>query len=144
MDMQADSQPLVRQKYTRGHHRSSISNGTRLFAPATTDGRSLMGRRFRDLVDDIALDLGGKDHLSTGQLQLIRRAAMLSVQCEALEAEAVSGREFDTETFGQLTDRLGRCFQRLGLKRVARPVTDGSNVLADYFAKPLPKGDGAT
>jgi hypothetical protein len=61
------------------------------------------------------------------------------MQCELMEAEAVSGRDFDIECFGQLTDRLGRCFQRLGLKRVARPVNDGSNLLADYFAKPLPK-----
>jgi hypothetical protein len=129
MDMHLDSTPLAKHKPT---HRSSVSNGSRLFAPQTTDGRSLMGRRFRDLVQDIALDLGGTEMLSTGQLQLIRRAAMLSVQCEALEAEAVSGREFDTETFGQLTDRLGRCFQRLGLKRAARDISPDSEVVAHF------------
>jgi hypothetical protein len=121
MDIAPNISPLARRKPT---HRSSITNGTRLFAPDTTDGRSIMARRFRDLVDDIATDLGGKDHLSTGQLQLIRRAAMMGVQCEILEAEAVAGKPFDVDVFGQLTDRLGRCFQRLGLERKTRDVSD--------------------
>jgi hypothetical protein len=40
-----------------------------------------------------------------------------------MEQAAVAGKEFDIETFGRLTDRLGRCFERLGLKREARNVT---------------------
>jgi hypothetical protein len=63
----------------------------------------------------------------------------MSMQCELMEAEAVAGRVFDVDCFGQLCDRLGRCLQRLGLKRVPRPVNDGSQALADYFAAPLPK-----
>jgi hypothetical protein len=31
------------------------------------------------------------------------------------------------------------CLQRLGIERVARPVNDGSHVLADYFSQPPPK-----
>jgi hypothetical protein len=34
--------------------------------------------------------------------------------------EAAAGNEIDLEVYGTLTDRLGRCFQRLGLKRQAR------------------------
>jgi hypothetical protein len=45
------------------------------------------------------------------------------MQCELMEAEAVAGRLFDVDCFGQLTDRLGRCFQRLGLERKSRDVT---------------------
>jgi hypothetical protein len=48
----------------------------------------------------------------------------MSLQCEIMELEAVAGREFNLDAFGQLTDRLGRCFQRLGLKRTARSVRD--------------------
>jgi hypothetical protein len=42
-----------------------------------TDGRSVTARRFRDLDEDIRADLGGQAHLSEGQRQLVRRAAML-------------------------------------------------------------------
>ena len=79
--------------------------------------------RFRDLVDDICSDLGGRDRLSTGQLQLARRAATLSVMSEMMEIDVINGKPFDVDLFGQLTDRLGRCLQRLGLERVSRDVT---------------------
>ena len=112
--------PLVRRNK---HHRSSVTNGNRLFTPDTVDGRSMAARRFHDVLEQIMSDLGGADSLSEGQRQLARRAATMAMQCELMEAEAVAGRDFDIECFGQLTDRLGRCFQRLGLKRVAKPVS---------------------
>src|ERR1700737_2830885 len=70
-------------------HRSAVSNGTRLFCVDGLDGRSQTARRFRDLVETIGNDLGGVDHLSEGQKQLIRRAATLSIMAEAMEADAV-------------------------------------------------------
>jgi hypothetical protein len=74
--------------------------------------------------------VGGIDNLSEGQRQLCRRAATLSFTAEGMEADAVSGKAFDVDLYGQLTDRLGRCLQRLGLERVSRDVTP---TLADYL-----------
>jgi hypothetical protein len=48
---------------------------------------------------------------------------MLSVEYEIMESAAVAGQPFDLDAYGQLTDRLGRAFQRLGLKRVMHDVT---------------------
>jgi len=76
-------------------HRSAVSNGTRLFCVDGLDGRSQTARRFRDLVETIGNDLGGVDHLSEGQKQLIRRAATLSIMAEAMEADAVRNLAFD-------------------------------------------------
>ncbi len=101
--------------------RSRVSNGKQLFLDGEV--RSKASRRFRDLFYAIASDLGGMEHLSTGQMQLARRAALISVTCEEMEQSSVAGKEFDIESFGRLTDRLGRCFERLGLKREARDVT---------------------
>jgi hypothetical protein len=56
-----------------------------------------------------------------------------------MEVAAVSGEAFDIDLFGQLTDRLGRCLQRLGLERKPRPVNDGSQALVEYFSRPPPK-----
>jgi hypothetical protein len=88
---------------------------------ATRDSK--VSRRFRDVLASIAADLGGVDRLSEGQKQIARRCAMLSVECEIMESAAVAGQPFDLDAYGQLTDRLGRAFQRLGLKRVIHDVT---------------------
>ena len=69
---------------------------------------------------EIASDLGGSDTLSEAQRQLVRRAAMLSVQGEKMEADAIAGGAIDLDAYGTLADRLSRLFARLGLKRVAR------------------------
>ena len=132
MDAAETREPLVRDQ---SRHRSSVSNGSRLFAVDGIDGRSSTARRFRDLVETIGADLGGWDHISEGQKQLIRRAATLSIMAESMEADAVRDIPFDTEAYGILVDRLGRCLQRLGLERVARPV-DGPQTI-DAIARHL-------
>jgi len=109
--------------------RSRISNGSAILDGI--DGRSREARRFRDVLGEIVSDLGGADHLSEGQRQLARRCAMLAVECEKIEAHGVAGTAIDLEAYGQLTDRIGRAFQRLGLKRVARNVTPS---VAEYIA----------
>ena len=101
--------------------RSKVTNGKQLFLEGDT--RLKVSRRFRDVLASIATDLGGVDRLSEGQKQIARRCAMLSVQCEIAESAAVAGEPFDVDAYGELTDRLGRAFQRLGLKRVMHNVT---------------------
>ncbi len=113
--------------------RSRVGNGATLWLDEkAVDARSKAARRFRDILGEIVSDLGGHDRLSEGQRQIARRCAMLSVQCELLESQAVAGEEFDIETYGILTDRLGRAFQRLGLRRVPKDATVS---LADVLAR---------
>jgi hypothetical protein len=82
-------------------HRSRVANGSKLLP--LTDGRSATARRFRDLFEDICGDLGGAAHLSEGQRQLVRRAAMLSAESERLEAMAARGEAaFDIDLYGML------------------------------------------
>jgi hypothetical protein len=101
--------------------RSRVANGSKLLP--LTDGRSAAARRFRDLFEDICVDLGGAAHLSEGQRQLVRRAAMLSAESERLEALAAPGEPgFDIDLYG---------LARIGLKRVPRDAT----TLQQYVAK---------
>ncbi len=67
-------------------------------------------------------DLGGPEDLSEGQRQLARRAATIAISCEAMEAKALNGEKIDLDLYGVLSDRLGRTFNRLGLKRTAKDV----------------------
>jgi hypothetical protein len=105
------------------HHRSAVTNRTKLFAVEGMDGRTGQARRYRDILTQIECDVGGIDNLSEGQRQLCRRAATLSFTAECMEVDVVAGKAFDIDLFGQLTDRLGRCLQRLGLERKARDIT---------------------
>ena len=116
--------------------RSKVTNGRQLFIDG--DARLKVSRRFRDVLASIATDLGGADRLSEGQKQIARRCAMLSVECEIMESAAVAGQPFDLDAYGQLTDRLGRAFQRLGLKRVMHDVTPdlGAYLTATGSGKP--------
>jgi hypothetical protein len=41
-------------------------------------------------------------------------------KAELLEVDCVSGKEIDVDLFGQLSDRIGRAFMWLGLRRVQR------------------------
>jgi len=117
--------------------RSRVTNGSSLFT-GDVDGRTAAAKRFRDVLAEIVSDLGGADLLSEGQRQLARRAAMMSVEAERQEAEAVAGGKLDPDSFGALADRLGRVFNRLGLKRTPRPV-EVSHVV-DHFSRPVDRG----
>jgi hypothetical protein len=101
--------------------RSKVTNGKSHFVEA--DGRGPWARRWRDVLAQIIADLGGAEGLSEGQRQLARRCATIAIACERMDGEAADGKEINLDTYGALTDRLGRALQRLGLRRVPRDVT---------------------
>jgi hypothetical protein len=88
------------------------------------------GNRFRDLLFGIVADLGGHDAVSTGQYQLARRCAQISVLCEVMEKKAADGEPFDVTGYSQLTGQLSRALRVLGLKRQPRDTTPS---LRDYL-----------
>jgi hypothetical protein len=92
-----------------------VTNGKRLHV--VKPGDTALARRFRDILSEISSDIAPAGGLSEGQRQLARRCATLSIQCERMEGEAAAGRDIDVDLYGQMTDRLGRAFHRLGLKR---------------------------
>ena len=100
--------------------RSAVTNGKRLHVVAPPDNK--WQRRFRDVLAEITSDLGGADLLSEGQRQIARRCATIAIACERMEGEAAAGNDIDLDVYGTLTDRLGRAFHRLGLKRQAREI----------------------
>jgi hypothetical protein len=109
--------------------RSKVSNGTRLFIEPI-DGRTATGRRFKDLVYDFTSDLGGRDLLSEGQRQLVRRTSLISALCEGMEAEAVKeSAKFDVDKYVVLANCQRRLCETLGLKRVMRDATGAAEIL---------------
>jgi hypothetical protein len=84
-NMAADSRPTGVKK---PEARSRVTNGKDLFFERI-DGRSRTARRFRDLLDELARDLGGS--LTTGEQAVLRQAAGLLLRAEQLQAEIVKG-----------------------------------------------------
>jgi hypothetical protein len=117
--------------------RSAVTNGMRAFIEG--DGNSSWYRRFKDLVELHVSDLGGYECLSEAQLSLCKRASTMEVELERLEGLLSLGKEIDLDAYSRISGNLRRILETIGIERKARPVNDGSNVLSDYFSRPLPK-----
>ena len=115
--MPADRTGAANTKLT---HRSAVANGTRIFVEGL-DGRSALARRYRDLLATFTADMGGDP--SEAQKQLIRRAASLSVWCEAVEVRLANGEDVDIGQLTTASNSLRRILQDIGLERSSKDVT---------------------
>ncbi|MFD0987813.1 hypothetical protein [Methyloligella solikamskensis] len=111
-------------------NRSRITNGSALCE--YVDGRSSWARRFRDLIAAYSSDLGGDDALSEGQRAIIRRASLLQVELEFMEAKFAKTHDDgdlphpgQIETYQRTAGALRRLIESVGLHegRQARDVT---------------------
>jgi hypothetical protein len=107
----------------------STRKGTGAVMLAGVDGRSLMARRFREIVTSIESDLGGD--MTEAQRHLIARAATLAIWAEAREADLAEGKEFDAGAYATIANAQRRLLSDLGLERRMRDITPS---LADYIA----------
>jgi hypothetical protein len=89
------------------------------------------------LVELHTSDCGGGGVMSEAMLSLCRRVAAIEVQLEQMEACMSEGDlKVDLDLYNRLSGNLRRMLETIGLQRVARPVNDGSQALADYFSQP--------
>lgn len=95
--------------------RSAITNDP--LALRGIDGRSADARRYRDVAMALADDLGGQDKLSEPTKILVRQAAALTLQVEAIQSKIVAGQEVNLEQLTRLSNVLGRTLHRLGFKK---------------------------
>lgn len=98
------------------------AKGTGRLALAGVDGRSNMGRRFREITADMESDLGGD--LTEAQRHLVARSATLAIWCEARETDLAQGLEFDASQYATVANALRRLLSDLGIERRAKDVTD--------------------
>ena len=118
---------------------SRATTGRRLFAEGG-DGRSVWGRRWRDLCLSHAADLGGPGVLSEAQTSVIKRVASLEIALESMEARMSEGERIDLDQFGRLTGRLCRLLELIGIRRLTKPLDPTSELakaLEAYPAKPI-------
>jgi hypothetical protein len=117
--------------------RSRLSNGRDVLPDV--DGRSLVARRYRDIMSAIISDQGGTEHLSETQLQLIRRFSAASMLAEQIEARLAQGEQVNIQEYSVLISTIVRVAQRIGLGRRAKNVTPS---LKQYLSNKKPCGAG--
>src|SRR6478735_8492532 len=97
-----------RNEPAKDRQRSAIGNGKLL---PGIDQRSSWVRRAKELVTDYTTDLGGVQNVSTAELSLIRRIAVLSTELERLEqrfALAEQANPADLDLYQKLANTLRR------------------------------------
>jgi hypothetical protein len=95
--------------------RSALTNGRHLLS--AVDGRSAWMRRYRDLINAHESDLGGADVVSEAERRLIRRAAMLTVQTELMDARFAQSQaevsKIDLDIYQRCSNTLRRLLEAL-------------------------------
>jgi hypothetical protein len=136
----ASTQPAPRQRpatrVAQPQNRARVSNGADVLP--NVDGRSIIARRFRDIVAQIVVDMGGLDRCSEARVQLIRRFAAAAVLAEQMEARLANGATIDVQEHAHLSSTLVRIAQRIGIERRARVVPH----LHDYLEGRAIAADG--
>jgi hypothetical protein len=91
--------------------------------PPGIDDRMSAGRRYKNLIAELANDLGGKDVLSAAELGLVRQAAAISLQSEALQAALIRGEPVDSDALIRLSSEARRI---MGCLKRAQPAVGPS------------------
>lgn len=101
---------------------AALTNGSAIIF-GTVDHRTAWMRRLRDLVENHTNQLG--NDITEAERRLIARAAMLTIQCEMLDAkfaaEEGTACRTDLETYQRCSNTLRRLLESLGLQRRTRP-----------------------
>jgi hypothetical protein len=103
-----------------------MANGSTILAGV--DGRSLEARRFRDLCVAYSAALGGFEALSEDDAAIVRQAAGVTMQTEAMQAAIVRGDPVDAEQVVRLTNVLTRLLALI--KKRHPPKRDASSSAA--------------
>jgi hypothetical protein len=109
----------------------------KLLTLADLDGRTRAAQGVSKTINAIATDLGGAEHLSTGEHQIIRRAALTGAMLEDMAARWLMGEPVDPALYATLSNAERRLLETVGLKRRPRDVTPSlSQYLASRPGKP--------
>src|SRR5277367_352876 len=109
--------------------RSGLTNDP--FRLPGVDMGTRQGRRFRDLVTDLASELGGVERLGVIDLALVRQASMDIMRQETMQGALMRGEPIDHEELTRAGNSARSALTKLGIKRAAR---DASPSLAEYLA----------
>jgi hypothetical protein len=86
------------------------------------DARSKTALVLKGRLQQLMSDLGGAEHLSYQQIGLCERSIFVEARLIELEDEYAAGQGFDHSEHLALIQALNSIYQRLGVRRVAKPL----------------------
>ena len=98
-----------------------IANNTAV--PYDMDDRSHVARRSREISAALCSDIGGGDHLTEAQRQLMRSAVGLILLRENLDAKAINGEPVDSREYCAICNTLRGVLTAINLQRAPRDMT---------------------
>jgi len=113
--MQLETQPSSGEMSTPSRRRGPYRKKRQLKSLKDLDPRTTAYRRTLDLIRAIETDLGGNEQLSTGERQIIQRAALTGALLEDLEARWLATGEIDASLYCTLGNAQRRLFEAVGL-----------------------------
>jgi hypothetical protein len=87
------------------------------------DGRTREARLYGQAVADVVSDLGGDENVSRAELELVRRAAGLSVLAAVAESRLLAGEDVNISELVSVGNAQRRILATLGLQRRAVDTT---------------------
>lgn len=118
------SLPSAGERPAKDALKSRVTNGSKLLP--NVDGRSAWVRRAKDLIEIHTADLGGPDNASAAEQSLVRRACVLTVELEQLEAkfaQAGQASTDDLDVYQRCASSLRRLLEAIGIQRRPRDIT---------------------
>lgn len=117
--------------------RSRITTGSKLLSGV--DGRSALGRRYRDLMTTIAAEAG--PDLSAADILAISNAATMQLHAEELAAALVRGEAVDAEQLTRAQNAANRAMSAIRRRAAAKPPAKGDRLRA-YLASQAEAEEG--
>ena len=117
----------------KSRQRSRVTNGSVLLPGI--DGRSVWVRRCKDIITSHLSDRGGEENTSEAERSIIRRASVITVELERLEARFAAAGEASAEEldlYQRTAGNLRRLLEAVGLQRRAKQVTP---TLGEYLSQ---------
>jgi hypothetical protein len=111
--------------------RSRVTNGSVLIPGV--DGRSPWIRRCKDIIASHISDLGGIDNCSAAERSIVRRASVMTVELERLEAKFAKAGEADAnelDQYARVAANLRRLLEAVGLRRRQRLIQSPDEYIA--------------
>ena len=122
----ADSSPVA-GVYDHGNLRMDAQyradEKCRLLTLEGIDRRTAAYRETRQLIADIESDLGGAEHISAMERQMVQHGAVLGAIAADMEAKYLLGRKIDLVVLCRVLNAQRRAFDAIGYRRRQRDVT---------------------
>jgi len=120
-DKAAPKYPEIQARYEADA--GQVDGKCRLLTLDGLDARTAAYRETRRLIDEVESDLGGAEHLSAAERQMVQHGAVLGAIAADLEAQYLKGRRIDLVSLCTVLNAQRRAFDAIGYKRRQRDVT---------------------